>query len=92
MPTRGQALTTIRLAAKEGRLEVRGHPVQRAGERQIPAAHLLNALANAKAAIEEMPSHRWKVTGPAGNGDTLTAVVILGDPVVVCTMWRNNAD
>ncbi len=55
-------------------------------ERGVTDADLRHALVNAERCRAER-DERWRVDGPDEDGDTLTAVVVLVDGLLVVTVY-----
>ena len=82
-----EALGHVRGYAGANRVRFSGHARQRMSARGATVAHVLHALSNAAACVASEQAGRWKATGPDLDGDSLTAVVIIEDSVIVVTVF-----
>jgi hypothetical protein len=87
--TTGEALKTVKAAAKAGQVFFRFHANERQAERKVTATEILHALTNATGILDQRDG-TWKVTGPGLAGKkSLTVIVAIENGIVVITVWRN---
>ena len=84
--TEAEALEAIRGYASANRIQVIGHPIDRADERTVQYGDLRHALVNASR-CKLQPNGRWRVDGKDLDGDDLTIIVIIRDGVIVVTVF-----
>jgi hypothetical protein len=83
--TPAEALQAIRALAVKGRVRVKPHAYQRMQQRNVTFRDVSSALCRASTC--EVNNDKWRVTGPDGDGDSLTCIVAVEDDVVVITVF-----
>jgi hypothetical protein len=84
--TSAEALKLVHGYASANRVRFAGHARARAAQRGASVQHVMHALRNATGCAAG-DADRWKVTGPDLDGDSLTAVVLIEDGIVVVTVF-----
>ncbi|HKO91398.1 MAG TPA: DUF4258 domain-containing protein [Polyangiaceae bacterium] len=70
---------------RRGRFVISAHAHQRMRQRNTSLQDVRSALTGAQRC--EADDLKWKVTGPDGDGDALTCVVVLEGTLVVVTVF-----
>jgi hypothetical protein len=84
--TNKKALEDIRGYAAARRIRVTSHGRQRMSERGVTYADVRHGLMQATACKEE-GSGRWKVEAIDMSGDSLTAIILFWDGLLVVTVF-----